>query len=69
MGVGEYNGYSAETIAEAGEALLSTPNVWFGCMWNSTGGKGATLTGDRLAAFQETLADSRAAPHPAASDT
>ena len=40
LGVGEYNGYSAQTIAAAGEALLSTPNVWFGCVWNSTGGQG-----------------------------
>jgi hypothetical protein len=61
MGVGEYNGYSAQTIAAAGEALLSTPNVWFGCMWNSTGGKGWALEGDRLKAFQDTLADPRSA--------
>ena len=59
--MGEYNGYSAETIAAAGEALMSTPNVWFGCLWNSTGGKGLALTGDRLDAFQRTLADSRSA--------
>jgi hypothetical protein len=61
LAVGEYNGYSAQTIADAGEALLSTPNVWFGCMWNSTGGKGWTLEGDRLKAFQDTLADPRSA--------
>jgi hypothetical protein len=59
MGVGEYNGYSDTTISAAGEMLLSTPNVWFGCMWNATGGKGLTLSGDRLAAFQKTLADPR----------
>ena len=59
LGVGEYNGYSAETIAEAGEALLSTADVWFGCLWNATSGKGVTLTADRLAAFQQTLADPR----------
>jgi hypothetical protein len=61
MGVGEYNGYSAKSIADAGEALMSTPNVWFGCMWNSTEGKGYALTGDRLAAFKATLADPRSA--------
>ena len=61
IGVGEYNGYSAESIADAGEALLSTPNVWFGCLWNSTGGKGWELTGDRLDAFKKTLADPRSA--------
>jgi hypothetical protein len=59
MGVGEYNGYSAETITEMGETLLSTPDVWFGCVWNSSGGKGIPLSGDRLTAFQGTLADSR----------
>lgn len=60
IGVGEYNGYSATSITDAGEALLSTPNVWFGCVWNSTGGKGYVLTGDRLTAFRKTLADPRA---------
>ena len=61
IGVGEYNGYSATSIADAGEALLSTPNVWFGCMWNATGGVGYALTGDRLTAFRKTLADPRSA--------
>ncbi len=61
LGVGEYNGYSAETIADAGEALLSTPNVWFGCVWNSTGSRGWALEGDRLQAFKRTLADKRSA--------
>jgi len=62
LGVGEYNGYSATTIADAGEALLSTPNVWFGCVWNSDGDRATELTGDRLTAFQKTLADPRSAP-------
>jgi hypothetical protein len=62
IGVGEYNGYSGATIAAMGDALLSTSNVWFGCMWNSDGGsKGTVLTGERLTAFKETLADSRSA--------
>lgn len=60
IGVGEYNGYSAKSIADVGEALLSTPNVWFGCVWNATGGKGYELTGDRLTAFKKALADPRA---------
>jgi hypothetical protein len=59
LGIGEYNGYSATTIAAAGEAILSTPQVKFGCMWNSTAGKGYALSGSRLNAFKETLADSR----------
>lgn len=57
--IGEYNGYSYETIKEAGDAILDLPNTWIGCMWNSTIGKGHTLTGDRLTAFKETLADPR----------
>lgn len=61
LAVGEYNGYSAKSIADAGEALLSTENVWFGCVWNSTGGKGYPLSGDRLESFQKTLADPRSA--------
>jgi hypothetical protein len=61
IGVGEYNGYSATSIADAGEALLSTPNVWFGCMWNATEGKGHTLEGERLDAFRRTLSDARTA--------
>ncbi|GAB6985658.1 hypothetical protein [Nocardioides pyridinolyticus] len=62
LGIGEYNGYSGETIAAVGEALLSTPDVWFGCMWNANGsGKGYVLEGERLKAFQDTLADPRSA--------
>jgi hypothetical protein len=62
IGVGEYNGFSADTISAAGEALLSTPNVWFGCLWNSkSGARAAPLSGDRLTAFQATLADARSA--------
>ena len=61
IGIGEYNGYSAKSIADAGEALLSTPNVWFGCVWNADGGRGLELTGDRLTAFRRTLADPRSA--------
>lgn len=61
IGVGEYNGFSAETIRSAGEALLTTPNVWFGCLWNETGETAHELSGERLAAFRSTLADPRAA--------
>ena len=61
LGVGEYNGFSAETITAAGEALLSTPNVWFGCVWNANDVRDWTLSGDRLAAFRATVNDPRAA--------
>jgi hypothetical protein len=55
--IGEYNGYSAATVKAAGDVILRTPQVWFGCMWNSTIGKGYILTGDRLAAFRATVAE------------
>ncbi|WP_182523408.1 hypothetical protein [Nocardioides dongkuii] len=61
IGVGEYNGHSAASIADVGDALFSTPNVWFGCVWNSAGGGGWALRGDRLDAFRATLADPRRA--------
>ena len=60
IGVGEYNGFSAETIAAVGEALFTTPNVWFGCMWNADGETAVTLNGERLDAFRATVADPRA---------
>ncbi|GAA1478317.1 hypothetical protein GCM10009623_27630 [Nocardioides aestuarii] len=60
IGVGEYNGHSAETVASAGEALLSTHRVWFGCIWNSTDERDWRLDGARLRAFQRTLEDPRA---------
>ena len=60
LGLGEYNGFSAKAIADAGEILLSTPEVWFGLAWNSTAGSYVPLTGDRITAFQNTKADPRA---------
>lgn len=59
IGIGEYNGYSAETIAAAGEAILSCDRLEFACMWNSTTGKGYVLEGARLAAFKAAKADPR----------
>jgi hypothetical protein len=59
LGVGEYNGWTAAAIAQVGNALFTTPNVWFGSVWNNTGGIGEVLTGDRLTAFRQTLADPR----------
>jgi hypothetical protein len=61
LGVGEYNALSAAQITAAGEALLSTPNVWFGCLWNDNLDFATVLTGDRLTAFRQTLADPRSA--------
>jgi hypothetical protein len=60
LGLGEYNGFSADAIAGAGEVILSTPEVWFGLAWNSQGDSYAPLAGDRITAFQRTKADPRA---------
>ena len=61
LGVGEYNGFTATSLTSTGEALLSVPNVWFGCVWNSNGERDYVLSGDRLTAFQRTLQDPRSA--------
>lgn len=65
--VGEYNGYSGEALAWAGETMLSTPEVWAGLVWNSEGdgGKGIPLDGERLDAYVDTKADPRALHDPA----
>jgi hypothetical protein len=60
LGVGEYNGFTAEAVAEAGETVLSTPEVWFAAAWNSTAGNHIPLADDRLTAFQRTKSDLRA---------
>jgi hypothetical protein len=60
LGLGEYNGFSADAMTEAGEAILSTPELWFGLAWNSQGDSYAPLEGDRITAFQRTKADTRA---------
>ena len=60
IGVGEYNGFSSAAISGMGEALLSTPNTWFGCVWNVDEARAGILTGSRLTAYQATKADPRA---------
>jgi hypothetical protein len=60
IGVGEYNGWQAQAISDAGKTFLSTPNLWFACMWDADGNVGSTLVGDRVTAFQASKADSRA---------
>jgi hypothetical protein len=59
--VGEYNGYTAAALQESGDKFLSTPTLWVACVWNSQGGKGTPLSGDRLTAYKETKGDRRAA--------
>lgn len=62
IGVGEYNGHTAEAIRHAGDVFLSTPTLWFACMWNSTGSSlGVPLSGARLDAFRATKRDTRVA--------
>lgn len=58
--VGEYNGYTAEAIRVSGNIFLEDDSLLFACMWNTTGGKGKVLTGDRLTAFRETVAAAQA---------
>lgn len=58
--IGEYNAFTTRGIAESGEIFLSTPTLWAFLVWNSgPTGLGTPLTGDRLAAFKATKADSR----------
>jgi hypothetical protein len=59
--VGEYNGFTADSIAKGGEQVLLAANkVFAGAVWNSTGGTFTPLTGARLDAYKATKADSRA---------
>ena len=60
VGVGEYNAFTAAAITGMGEALLSTLNTWFGCVWNNAAADAGILTGSRLTAYQATKADPRA---------
>lgn len=58
--VGEYNGWTAEAIAESGRIFLDCPNVAIACMWNSgPTGLGIPLEAARLDAFRATLRDPR----------
>ena len=60
LGLGEYNGHTAAAIKAAGEAILSTPEVWFGLAWNSDTDTYSPLAGDRITAYKKTKADPRA---------
>lgn len=60
LGLGEYNGFTADAVAGAGEVILSTPDLWFAAVWNSTAGNHVPLEGDRITAFQQTKSDPRA---------
>lgn len=61
-GIGEYNGFSAAAIADAGDVILDNPQIEFACMWSSQASGSSNdfrLTGARLAAFKATKADPR----------
>lgn len=60
VGVGEYNAFDADALADAGETFLSETRCRFACVWNDTEGLGQELEGERLAAYQATKADERA---------
>lgn len=63
IGIGEYNGMTADAIRLSGEKFLATPQVRVACMWNSASDPASgyvPLEGERLAAFKATKADERA---------
>ena len=64
LGLGEYNGLTAEALKAAGDAVLADRRFVFASVFNSSrnnrAGVNWTLTGDRLAAFKATVAQSRA---------
>ena len=59
--LGEYNGFTGPAITQAGEWILSTPELWIGNVWNVDHTTFSVLTGTRLTAFKATKADYRAA--------
>jgi hypothetical protein len=62
LAIGEYNGFTYSSIYDCGQKFLGDSRYWLSCMWNSNGERaGAVLSGDRLRAFRQTLADPRAA--------
>jgi hypothetical protein len=62
-GLGEYNGVDAQSISAAGDAILSDPRYVFADIFNSSNHNRAginwVLTGARLAAFKQTLAQAQ----------
>ena len=58
--LGEYNGFTAAAIQQAGEWILSTPELWIGNVWNTDHSTFSALSGDRITAFKATKSDVRA---------
>lgn len=58
--IGEFNGFSYDAIHRMGFDIYDKfPEVWCANVWNSSGARAGTLSGDRLQAFDEILADPR----------
>lgn len=58
--LGEYNGFTGAAMQQAGEWILSTPELWIANIWNVNHTTFSVLTGDRLTAYRATKADPRA---------
>lgn len=56
LGLGEWNGLTAQAILDTGDAIAADPRFRFACVYNSEAnnrdGVSWVLTGDRLTAFQ-----------------
>jgi hypothetical protein len=57
LGVGEFNAPTAGGVTDATSALGSDPMFEWGCLWNTTQTIATVLTGDRLTAFKQALAN------------
>jgi len=65
LGVGEYNGWTAEAVGDAGDAVLEDPRYVFAAVFNSDNGElGFVLSGERLEEFKETVRESEALGEP-----
>lgn len=67
IGVGEYNGLTAAAITDAGETFLSTPTLWFACLWvgvSNSNGVDWTMDTPKWDAYKATKADARAQSAP-----
>jgi len=63
IGVGEYNGLTADTVKSAGEIMLSTPEVWFALLWSGVGNSSGTdwsMDDADVSAYKLTKDDNRA---------
>jgi hypothetical protein len=57
LGIGEFNAPSAAAITNATNAIAADPLFAWGCVWNADLKTVTVLSGDRLTAFQQALAN------------